>query len=221
MSNIAKKNQFSDKQKVAIEYIAANPGITNKELATLIKSKTRTVSGWRTNVKFIDAIYDRFMEVTGRELPALVLALIEEGKQGNVKAIELALKHFGKFQDSVTIKIESPFMQHLKASEITQDNFVDAEFSVVADEPIELPPRNQVYNRPNSRTIKENIKIKDIKKKNGPKHKKYLKDLSARRKLVKRAKAVNLEPLPAGRPTEAARRKWMDKLEKLEKNNRE
>ena len=66
MSNIAKKNQFSDKQKVAIEYIAANPGITNKELATLIKSKTRTVSGWRTNVKFIDAIYDRFMEVTGR-----------------------------------------------------------------------------------------------------------------------------------------------------------
>ena len=221
MSNIAKKNQFSDKQKVAIEYIAANPGITNKELATLIKSKTRTVSGWRTNVKFIDAIYDRFMEVTGRELPALVLALIEEGKQGNVKAIELALKHFGKFQDSVTIKIESPFMQHLKASEIPQDNFVDAEFSVVADEPIELPPRNQVNNRPNSRTIKENIKVKDIKKKNGPKHKKYLKDLSARRKLVKRAKAVNLEPLPAGRPTEAARRKWMDKLEKLEKNNRE
>ena len=221
MSNIAKKNQFSDKQKVAIEYIAANPGITNKELATLIKSKTRTVSGWRTNVKFIDAIYDRFMEVTGRELPALVLALIEEGKQGNVKAIELALKHFGKFQDSVTIKIESPFMQHLKASEITQDNFVDAEFSVVADEPIELPPRNQVNNRPNSRTIKENIKIKDIKKKNGPKHKKYLKDLSARRKLVKRAKAVNLEPVPAGRPTEAARRKWMDKLEELEKSNRE
>ena len=161
MSNIAKKNQFSDKQKVAIEYIAANPGITNKELATLIKSKTRTVSGWRTNVKFIDAIYDRFMEVTGRELPALVLALIEEGKQGNVKAIELALKHFGKFQDSVTIKIESPFMQHLKASEITQDNFVDAEFSVVADEPIELPPRNQVNNRPNSRTIKENIKVKE------------------------------------------------------------
>ena len=221
MSNIAKKNQFSDKQKVAIEYIAANPGITNKELATLIKSKTRTVSGWRTNVKFIDAIYDRFMEVTGKELPALIMALIEEGKQGNVKAIELALKHFGKFQDSVTIKIESPFMQHLKASEITQDNFVDAEFSVVTDEPIELPPRNQVNNRPNSRTIKENIKVKDIKKKNGPKHKKYLKDLSARRKLVTRAKAVNLEPLPAGRPTEAARRKWMEKLEELEKSNRE
>ena len=173
------------------------------------------------NPKFIDAIYDRFMEVTGKELPALVLALIEEGKQGNVKAIELALKHFGKFQDSVTIKIESPFMQHLKASEITQDNFVDAEFSVVTDEPIELPPRNQVNNRPNSRTIKENIKVKDIKKKNGPKHKKYLKDLSARRKLVKRAKAVNLEPLPAGRPTEAARRKWMEKLEELEKSNRE
>ena len=221
MSNLAKKEHFNDKQKVAIEYVASKPGITNQELASLIKVNPKTIGSWRNNPKFIDAIYDRFMEVTGKELPALVLALIEEGKQGNVKAIELALKHFGKFQDSVTIKIESPFMQHLKASEITQDNFVDAEFSVVTDEPIELPPRNQVNNRPNSRTIKENIKVKDIKKKNGPKHKKYLKDLSARRKLVKRAKAVNLEPLPAGRPTEAARRKWMDKLEKLEKNNRE
>ena len=27
MSNLVKKNQFSDKQKVAIEYVASNPGI--------------------------------------------------------------------------------------------------------------------------------------------------------------------------------------------------
>ena len=221
MSNLAKKEHFNDKQKVTIEYIASKPGITNQELSALIKVNPKTISSWRNNPKFIDAIYDRFMEVTGKELPALVLALIEEGKQGNVKAIELALKHFGKFQDSVTIKIESPWMQHLKVNEITQDNFVDAEFSVVTDEPIELPPRNLENNRPNSRTIRENINVEKIKKTNTPKHKKYLKDLSARRKLVKRAKAVNLEPLPAGRPTEAARRKWMDKLEELEKNIRE
>ena len=219
MSNIAKKNQFSDKQKVAIEYIAANPGITNKELATLIKSKTRTVSGWRTNVKFIDAIYDRFMEVTGRELPALVLALIEEGKQGNVKAIELALKHFGKFQDSVTIKIESPFMQHLKVEEINQDNFMDAEFSVVTDEPIELPPRNYENDEPMSRVRDENKRVNKIKK-DTKKYRKYLKNKQARKKIVDRAKAVGLEPLPPGRPTEAARRKWMDKLEKLERSIR-
>ena len=221
MSNLAKKEHFSDKQKMTVEYIASKPGITNQELASLIKVNPKTIGSWRNNPKFIDAIYDRFMEVTGKELPALVLALIEEGKQGNVKAIELALKHFGKFQDSVTIKIESPFMQHLKVNEITQDNFVDAEFSVVTDEPIELPPRQLINNIPQSRTRKENISVKEIIKKNTPKHKKYLKDLSARRKLVTRAKAVNLEPLPAGRPTEAARRKWMDKLEELEKSNRE
>ena len=218
MSNLAKKEHFTSKQKIAIEYLAVNPGMSNKELSSLIKVKLRTLSGWRNNPKFIDAQYDRFMEITGKELPALVMALIEEGKQGNVKAIELALKHFGKFQDSITIKIESPWMQHLKVNEITQDNFVDADFTVVTDEPIELPPRDQINNKPQSRTRKENISVKEIIKKNTPKHKKYLKDLSARRKLVKRAKAVNLEPLPAGRPTEAARRKWMKELEELEKN---
>ena len=218
MSNLAKKHQFNDKQKVAIEYVASNPGITNKELSGLIKVKSRTISGWRNNPKFIDAIYDRFMEVTGKELPALVLALIEEGKQGNVKAIELALKHFGKFQDSVTIKIESPFMQHLKVSEISQDNFVDAEFSVVTDEPIELPPRNYENDEPMSRVRDENKRVNKIKK-DTRKYKKYLKNKQVRKKLLDRANVVGLEHLPPGRPTEAVRRKWMKELEKLERSN--
>jgi len=220
MSSLVKKEHFSDKQKMTVEYIASKPGITNQELASLIKVNPKTIGSWRNNPKFIDAIYDRFMEVTGKELPALVLALIEEGKQGNVKAIELALKHFGKFQDSVTIKIESPFMQHLKVNEITQDNFVDAEFSVVTDEPIELPPRNQENNEPMSRVREENKRVNKIKK-NTKKYKKYLKNKQARKKIIDRANAVGLEPLPPGRPTESARRKWMYKLEKLEKNIRE
>ena len=45
--------------------------------------------------------------------------------------------------------------------------------------------------------------------------------LIKRKKIIDRANAVGLEPLPPGRPTESARRKWMDKLEKLEKNIRE
>ena len=227
MSNLAKKEHFTSKQKIAIEYLAVNPGMSNKELSSLIKVKLRTLSGWRNNPKFIDAQYDRFMEITGKELPALVMALIEEGKQGNVKAIELALKHFGKFQDSVTIKIESPFMQHLKVNEITQDNFMDAEFSVVTDEPIELPPRNYENDEPMSRVRDENKRVKKIKKrvkrvnKCSSKYKKYLKNKQARKKIIDRANAVELEPLPPGRPTEAARRKWMKQLEKLEKNIRE
>jgi hypothetical protein len=218
MSNIVKKDHFNEKQKMTIEYIATNPGITNQELASLIKVNNTTIGLWRNNPKFIDAIYDRFMEVTGKELPALVMALIEEGKQGNVKAIELALKHFGKFQDSVTIKIESPFMQHLKVNEINQDNFADAEFSVVTDEPIELPPRNHENDRPIARTTYENKKV-DYLKKDVPRYKKYLRNKQTRKKLVDRAKVVGLKPLPPGRPTEAARRKWMNELIRLEKNN--
>ena len=227
MSNLAKKEHFNDKQKIAIEYVASKPGITNQELAALIKVNPKTIGSWRNNPKFIDAIYDRFMEVTGKELPALVLALIEEGKQGNVKAIELALKHFGKFQDSITIKIESPWMQHLKVNEITHDNFVDAEFSVVTDEPIELPPRNWENDMPKARVRDENKRVKKIKKrakrvnKCSSKYKKYLKNKQARKKIIDRADAVGLEPLPPGRPTEAARRKWMNELKRLEKNIRE
>ena len=220
MSNLAKKEHFTSKQKIAIEYLAVNPGMSNKELSSLIKVKLRTLSGWRNNPKFIDAQYDRFMEITGKELPALIMALIEEGKQGNVKAIELALKHFGKFQDSVTIKIESPWMQHLKVNEITQDNFIDAEFTVVTDEPIELPPRNHGNDKPKARTMDENKKVQKVKK-DTPKNRKRLKNMQVRKKLINRAKVVNLDPLTACRPTEAARRKWMDKLEELEKNIRE
>ena len=218
MSNLVKKEYFNDKQKMTIEYVASNPGITNQKLASLIKVDPKTIGSWRNNAKFIDAIYDRFMEVAGKELPALVLSLIEEGKQGNVKAIELALKHFGKFQDSVTIKIESPFMQHLKVNEINQDNFADAEFSVVTDEPIELPPRNHENDRPIARTTYENKKV-DYLKKDVPRYKKYLRNKQTRKKLVDRAKVVGLKPLPPGRPTEAARRKWMNELIRLEKNN--
>ena len=218
MSNIVKKDHFNEKQKMTIEYIATNPGITNQEIASLIKVNNKTISSWRNNPNIIEAIYDRFMEVTGKELPALIMALIEEGKQGNVKAIELALKHFGKFQDSITIKIESPFMQHLKASDINMDNFADAEFSVVTDEPIELPPRNYENNRPKARAEYENKRVNYLKK-DAPKYKKYLKNKQVRKKLVDRAKVVGLDPLPTGRPTEAARRKWIRELEKLEKNN--
>ena len=63
MSNLVKKNQFNDKQKVAIEYVASNPGITNQEIATLIKVDPKTIGVWRKNPKFIDAIYDRLWKL--------------------------------------------------------------------------------------------------------------------------------------------------------------
>ena len=66
--------------------------------------------------------------------------------------------------------------------------------------------------------VRNKMRINKIKKDN-KKYRKYLKSKKARRKLVQRAKAVGLEPLPPGRPTEAARRKWMNELKRLEKNN--
>ena len=61
-------------------------------------------------------VYDRFMEVAGIHLPQVLMAQIEEAKRGNTRAAELILKHFGKLQDTLVLKVESPFMQHLKVA---------------------------------------------------------------------------------------------------------
>ena len=226
MSNLAKKEHFNDKQKVTIEYIASKPGITNQELAALIKVNPKTIAIWRNNPKFIDAIYDRFMEVTGKELPALVLALIEEGKQGNVKAIELALKHFGKFQDSVTIKIESPFMQHLKIAdveeeEIVEDVAIDIGHSFEVKDQDKLPPlpeRDPLNDTPNAVARRQNKALRDaeLKSKRTYADNKKRKAANERKKIRTRAKKVGLKILPPGKPSPEARRKWLDELHKRE-----
>ena len=81
------------KQKMACEMVAANPDITNLELSKQLNLDKKTVSKWRNNPLFIENTYKRFMQIAGQELPNLLLALIREGKEGNVRAIELALKH--------------------------------------------------------------------------------------------------------------------------------
>ena len=104
-----------NKKAQAIEMVALNPGITNKEICDQLDLNKNTVSTWRNNVKFNEKAYERFMDIASGQIPEVVLALLTEAKSGNVRAAELVLKHFGKLQDTLTIKLESPYMQHLKA----------------------------------------------------------------------------------------------------------
>ena len=199
---------------MAIEYIATNPNITIKELSKLLHVDRKTASAWMNHPKFIDKVYDRFMEIAGKELPLILLALIREAKEGNTRAIELALKHWGKLQDTLTIKVEAPFTQHLKAvnGEVTVEDIIDVSGEATDVDFDVLPERSPESATPMSKTRQDykdtQAAIKKAKK-DASRNKRYA--------LRERAKKVNLAPLPPGRPNKTTRNNWMAKLRRLER----
>ena len=228
--NNAASVSLAQKQKVAVEYIATNPGTTNEQLAKILQVDRKTVGRWRSNAKFIEMVYDRFMEITGVELPNVINALVREACEGNVKAAELVLKHFGKFQDVVhhKVKIEAPFMQHLRQHEL--DDVEDAE--IVIDSPLDvfesyelteedkqlLPERN-LYANKRVRKQYEEKKVDKIIEKDKPKPQSEVKKqnkLSTYYFIRKRADRVGLKPLPKGKSPKNVRDKWLEELFRLE-----
>ena len=105
MKQLEKKTKFNIKQLTAIERIASNPSYATRQLAKDLKVDQYTIRVWKNDVGFISAVYDRFMDIAGKHMPDVILAQIEEAKAGNTQAATLVLKHFGKFQDTLTIKI--------------------------------------------------------------------------------------------------------------------
>jgi hypothetical protein len=202
------------KHKIAVEHVAANPNLTIKELCDIVKVDRKTMAKWTNSPEFIDATYSRFMQIAGKELPLLLMALLREGKEGNVRAIELALKHWGKLQDTLVVKVEAPFMQHLKSKngEITQADVIDVADETTDEDFSELPPRNILNDQPVKRVRDAN---KDIKR--AIKRDKAKSNRNKRYNLRNRALKVGLEPLPPGRPDPAKRRAWLKKLRVLEK----
>ena len=203
------------KQKIAIEHFASNPNLTIKELCDIVKVDRKTMSKWMNSPGFIDKTYSRFMQIAGRELPLLLMALLREGKEGNVRAIELALKHWGKLQDTLVVKVEAPFIQHLKSKngEITPADVIDVTEETTDEDFSVLPPRNILNNQPVKRVRDANKDIKSAIKKDKAKS-----NRNKRYELRNRALRVGLEPLPPGRPDPSKRRAWLQKLRKLEKN---
>lgn len=203
-----------NKKAQAIEMVALNPGITNKEICDKLDLNKNTVSTWRNNAKFNEKAYERFMDIASGQIPEVVLALLTEAKSGNVRAAELVLKHFGKLQDTLTIKLESPYMQHLKAKEIEYDDAEITEVEAVdlgsVPDGIPLPPTDPNANKPGQIAAEKKQIYKQIKKK------RKNKDQMSRYMMRKRAKAVGLDPLPAKKPTKTQRAAWIAELERLE-----
>ena len=210
---IEKKENQIIKRKMAIELCATIPEITNKELAAKLGISYKKACAWRNDPKFIEKSVDRFIEIVGREVPLVMKALIREAKEGNTRAAEIFLKQVGRLQETLTVKIEAPFMQHLKQKEgsIEIDDVTNMSQVVEFEE---LPPRDVKNDQP-AKLVKNDFKntrnaIKKAKK-NANRNERY--------ELRKRAEKVGMDPLPPGRPHPAKRKAWLKKLRKLEREH--
>ena len=225
-NNVTKTNVSLARKKIVAEMMALNPGIKAAELSKKLNVSIETISNYRTDPDVIDMIYDRFMEVAGIHLPEILIAQIEEAKRGNTRAAELILKHFGKLQDTLILKVESPFMQHLKVAdveeaEIVQDVAIDIGHSFEVKDQDKLPPlpeRDPLNDTPNSVSRRQNKALRDaeLKSKRTYADNKKRKAANERKRLRYRANKVGLKLLPPGKPTPESRRKWLDELHRRE-----
>ena len=218
-----------DKERLlAVEMLAMSPGISQKELSESLKVTAPTVRTWMNDPMFIDALYKRYMEVAGKELPNVINAMIREAKHGNVQAGRLILEHFGKLDSRIKIQVESPFEKFIKLeSEDAEFEFISNkevtngaisiadQVSGLSDSMDDLPDRNTDNDSPTTRTKLEKTRLDlatyDAKFK--AREQRNQKFMYERRK---RAEAVDMELLGRGRSTKGKREAWWNELEKRE-----
>ena len=170
------------------------------------------------------------MEIAGKELPLVITAMLEEAKMGNTRAAELVLKHFGKFKDTLIVKVEAPFMQHLKAvdrgdiedAEIVEDfgpEVIGEGFEIPDRIISQLPKRDPSNDHPNIKDKIDNKRVKQISADALKRKKKSSNAKYKRKQMNKRAKELGLEPMTGGRPSKKERSAWLLKLKNLEHAN--
>ena len=208
-------------QQLTCEAMAANPNIGTNEVAKLVNVSPETVRKYKRNPQFNEAVYNRFMEISGGRLVQVVDSMIREASEGNVQAATLILKHYGKLEDKITVRIESPFEKFLKMGNIDEAVVDEKEAKEVADGLVgtnidQLPPRNPINDKPKTRVQRENKKIKEITDKSyKEQHRKKRRNEAYL--LRKRAEAVGLKPLKGGRQRENVRKDWIRELRNREK----
>ena len=196
---------LSSGQIEAIELVACSPATSNKLLAKKIGVAESTISAWRRNPVFIEACYDRFVELNGTRLMRVLDSMFTEAESGSVPAAQLILNHYNKLNNRVELTIDSPFEKFLK-----NKNMVDVE--IIDDED---KPKERLIIDDNKQFKVERKRLKTVITET--KKQKVNRNQNSRYQLRQRAKSVGLDPLPAGRQPDHVRKKWVEKLDKLEK----
>ena len=206
---------------LAIEYLALQPNISAVELSEKLNIPRRTLSRWRSNPDFGEAVYKRAMVEFGLELPSVLKAAVKEAKAGNVQAQRLVLEHSGKLVKNNVNVIISPWEMFINEKEKQDKEITEADFQEIPTEinskDIKLEENNA---NPRGRIKKEKKKLdnqsfKEIQKEVS-KHKRNLKQKEWYN-WRKRAKAVGIEPLKGRRPTPNQRKEWENKVIAAEK----
>ena len=206
----------------AIDMLASNPGIRYKDVASKLGVSATTITNWMCSPDVVDRVYKRYMELAGNELPAVVQAVIEEAKLGNVHAARLVLEHFGKLENKIKVQVESNFEKFMKSDTEDAEFFEVTEkqeevLEVLSNDKIQLPERHSSNDEPKARDEFEKNRLK-YKIKKAQISESEAKKQSNRYLIRKRAKAVGLELLSPGRHSRSERDNWMKELEKREKN---
>ena len=213
---------LSEDQKIAVDFVAMTPGITNKDLARAIDKCEHTVGSWMKNGTFIDACYNRFIELNGTRLMTVMESMFREAEEGSVPAATLILKHYNKLNDTVRIEIESPWEKYLRFGDIKEGDVIDITeeqakvIGTSAEIKSVLPPRNPENDQPVKRARIQKERLSKVKKSG------YTLDQKRKKRNVNyalrvRAKKVGLEPLPVGRHSPNVKREWIIKLEETER----
>ena len=101
----------------------SNPNITQAQIAGTVGVDRRTVNAWFANPNFVEAVYERYMEISGIHLPEVIQSMIEEAKAGNVQAGRLVLEHFGKLENKLKIEVESNFERFMRLDDVEEADF--------------------------------------------------------------------------------------------------
>mgnify|MGYP003136628551 CR=1 FL=1 len=192
-------------QLEAIELVALSPTTSNKDLAKTLKVSESTISAWRKNPVFIEACYDRFVEINGTRLMKVLDSMFSEAESGSVPAAQLILNHYNKLNNKIELTVDSPFEKFLK-----NQNMIEADYQEVDSEKIEkeLITNNKEYKVQKKRLNSVIVETKKQKKN---------RDQNLRYELRKRAKIAGIDPLPAGRQPDHVRKAWLKKLQVKEK----
>ena len=215
MSNMIK---FKPKQLMAIELLASQPDMDLRTIAQESGVSHPTLLRWRQDVAFLEAVYDRYMQLFGGKLPKVLNAMIRESRLGNVQAARLVMEAAGKLVKRISIKVESPFEKFINMESIQDAEVVDVVSNLGITEV--LPERDPSNDKPRAKTNKEKKKVARIKKSGlNPKITPTQRAINRKKSLdsyyrCQRAKKVGMPPL--GKLKGDNRRKWFEELERKE-----
>jgi len=208
MANIQKKPE----RALAVEIFATQPDKSIQQVAIEVGVSVKAVYNWRTDPRFMDAIYERYMVEFGGSLPSVLSAMVREAQAGNVQAGRLVLEHSGKLVKNINVTIDSPFEKWLKKvddAEVVDGEIIEEEvFDLVEEIEVDiskLPPRNT--ESPQNRKKREKRSLAKEKKKA-----QYNLQQREWYKWKVRAKAVGVEMLSGGRPTPGQRLAWEQQI---------